>query len=51
MTPILAPFTPLHLELVEATTYATSVGIQVYRPRSGPAADRPVDPDQPEQVG
>ena len=25
---------PLHLELVEATTYATGVAIHVYRPRS-----------------
>jgi dihydrofolate reductase len=41
---------PLHLELVEATTYATGVAIHVYRPRSTPA-DQPVDPDQPEQVG
>ena len=24
---------PLHLELVEATTYATGVAIHVYRPR------------------
>jgi hypothetical protein len=41
---------PLHLELVEATTYPTGVAIHVYRPRSIPA-DQPVDPDQPEQVG
>jgi dihydrofolate reductase len=41
---------PLHLELVEATTYANGVAIHVYRPRSAPA-DQPVDPDQPEQVG
>ncbi len=41
---------PLHLELVEATTYATGLAIHVYRPRSSPA-DHPVDPDQPEQVG
>jgi len=41
---------PLHLELVEATTYATGVAIHVYRPRSIPAA-QPVDPDQAEQVG
>jgi dihydrofolate reductase len=40
---------PLHLELVEATTYATGVAIHVYRPRSSPA-EQPVDPDQPEQV-
>jgi dihydrofolate reductase len=33
---------PLHLELVEATTYATGVAIHVYRPRSGPAV-QPVD--------
>src|SRR5436189_5877710 len=26
---------PLHLELIEATTYATGVAIHVYRPRSG----------------
>ena len=41
---------PLHLELIEATTYATGVAIHVYRPRSI-AAGEPVDPDQPEQVG
>jgi dihydrofolate reductase len=41
---------PLHLELVEATTYSTGVAIHVYRPRSIPA-DQPLDPDQPEQVG
>ena len=41
---------PLHLELVEATTYTSGVAIHVYRPRSTPA-DQPVDPDQPEQVG
>jgi hypothetical protein len=41
---------PLHLELVEATTYATGLAIHVYRPRSSPA-DQPVDPDQPEQEG
>ncbi len=41
---------PLHLELVEATTYVTGLAIHVYRPRSSPA-DHPVDPDQPEQVG
>jgi hypothetical protein len=35
---------PLHLELVEATTYATGVAIHVYRPRSTPA-DQPADPD------
>jgi dihydrofolate reductase len=34
---------PLHLELVEATTYPTGVAIHVYRPRSTPA-------DQPGQV-
>jgi dihydrofolate reductase len=28
---------PLHLELIEATTYATGVAIHVYRPRSIPA--------------
>ena len=28
---------PLHLELVEATTYQTGVAIHVYRPRSTPA--------------
>jgi dihydrofolate reductase len=28
---------PLHLELVEATTYATGVAIHIYRPRSRPA--------------
>jgi dihydrofolate reductase len=41
---------PLHLELIEATTYATGVAIHVYRPRSVPA-DQPADPDRPEQVG
>jgi dihydrofolate reductase len=41
---------PLHLELVEATTYTTGVAIHVYRPRSTPT-DQPVDPDQPKQVG
>jgi hypothetical protein len=41
---------PLHLELVEATAYATGVAIHVYRPRLSPA-DQPVDPDQPAQVG
>jgi len=41
---------PLHLELIEATTYPTGVAIHVYRPRSSPA-DQLVDPDQPEQVG
>jgi hypothetical protein len=41
---------PLHLELVEATTYAPGLAIHVYRPRSSPA-DQPVDPDQPEQEG
>ena len=41
---------PLHLELVEANTYATGVAIHVYRPRSS-STDKPVDPDQPEQVG
>ena len=41
---------PVHLELVEATTYATGLAIHVYRPRSSPA-DRPVDTDQREQVG
>jgi len=41
---------PLHLELIEATTYATGVAIHVYRPRSI-AAGEPVDPDHPEQVG
>jgi dihydrofolate reductase len=40
---------PLHLELIEATTYPTGVAIHVYRPRSIPA-DQPVDPNQPEQV-
>ena len=38
---------PLHLELVEATTYATGVAIHVYRPRSHPAG-QPLEPDQPE---
>jgi dihydrofolate reductase len=28
---------PLHLELVEATTFATGVAIHIYRPRSRPA--------------
>jgi dihydrofolate reductase len=37
---------PLHLELIEATTYSTGVAIHVYRPRSIPA-DQAVDPDQP----
>jgi dihydrofolate reductase len=41
---------PLHLELVEANTYPTGVAIHVYRPRSS-STDKPVDPDQPEQVG
>src|SRR5947209_4391655 len=41
---------PLHLELVEATTYPTGVAIHIYRPRSRPA-DQPVDPDQPDEVG
>jgi hypothetical protein len=27
---------PLHLELVEATTYATGLAIHIYRPRSRP---------------
>jgi len=40
---------PLHLELVEATTYPTGVAIHVYRPRSTPVG-QPVDPDQPEHV-
>jgi dihydrofolate reductase len=38
---------PLHLELIEATTYPTGVAIHVYRPRSTPAA-QPVD--RPERV-
>jgi dihydrofolate reductase len=38
---------PLHLELVEATTYPTGVAIHIYRPRSTPA-DSPVDPHQSE---
>src|SRR5213595_3520467 len=41
---------PLHLELIEATTYSTGVAIHVYRPRSRPA-DQPVDPDRAEQDG
>jgi hypothetical protein len=41
---------PLHLELVEANTYASGVAIHVYRPRATPVG-QPVDPDQPEQVG
>src|SRR2546422_11022790 len=41
---------PLHLELVEATTYASGLAIHVYLPRSTPVG-QPVDPDQPEQVG
>ncbi len=41
---------PLHLELIEATTYATGLAIHVYRPRSSPAA-QPLDPDQGEQSG
>jgi len=41
---------PLHLELVEATTYTTGLAIHVYRPRSTPVG-QPVDPDQPGQVG
>src|SRR5947199_10030799 len=40
---------PLHLELVDATTYATGLAIHVYRPRSSRAV-QPIDPDQPEQV-
>src|SRR6266498_3768113 len=31
---------PLHLELVEATTYATGVAIHIYRPRSQGASRR-----------
>jgi dihydrofolate reductase len=38
---------PLHLELVEATTYPTGVAIHIYRPRSTPV-DSPVDADQSE---
>ncbi len=38
---------PLHLELIEATTYPTGVAIHVYRPRST-AVGQPVDADQPE---
>jgi dihydrofolate reductase len=41
---------PLHLELVEATTYATGVAIHVYRPRSTPT-NQPADPAEREQVG
>jgi riboflavin biosynthesis pyrimidine reductase len=41
---------PLHLELVEATTFESGVAIHVYRPRSTPVG-QPVDPDQTEQVG
>jgi hypothetical protein len=41
---------PLHLELVEATTYATGVAIHAYRPRSTPD-DQPAGPGRPEQVG
>src|SRR5438552_13048045 len=41
---------PLHLELVEATTYPTGVAIHVYRPRSS-SAGQPVDPDQPGSWG
>ena len=41
---------PLHLELVEATTYPTGVAIHVYRPRTSPR-DQQVDPVQPEQAG
>src|SRR5438105_15113782 len=37
---------PLHLELVDATTYATGLAIHVYRPRST-AVGQPVDADQP----
>ena len=33
---------PLHLELVEATTYASGVAIHIYRPRSRPS-DQSVD--------
>jgi dihydrofolate reductase len=40
---------PLHLELVEATTYATGVAVHVYRPRLIPA-DQPAELGQPEQV-
>jgi len=39
---------PLHLELVETTTYGNGVAIHVYRPCSAPAG-QPVDPDQPGQ--
>jgi hypothetical protein len=39
---------PLHLELIEATTYPTGVAIHVYPPRSTPVG-QPVDSDQPEQ--
>ena len=41
---------PLHLDLVEATTYATGVAIHVYRPRSTPD-DQPVGSGRPEQIG
>jgi dihydrofolate reductase len=41
---------PLHLELVETTTYGNGVAIHVYRPCSTPAG-QPVDPDQPGAVG
>jgi hypothetical protein len=40
---------PLHLELVEPTTYPTGVAVHVYRPRSIPG-DRRGDPNQPERV-
>jgi dihydrofolate reductase len=36
---------PLHLELVEATTYSTGVAVHVYRPRTVDAG-QPVDPDR-----
>jgi hypothetical protein len=38
---------PLHLELVEATTYATGVAVHVYRPRSR----RAVQPAEPGHSG
>jgi dihydrofolate reductase len=41
---------PLHLELVQATTYPTGVAIHVYRPRST-RADQSVGVHQGEQTG
>jgi hypothetical protein len=40
---------PLHLELVDATTYPTGVAVHVYRPRSRTA--HAVDPDERKRAG